>query len=253
MLAPSASPALAVEGLTCRFGGLVAVNSVSLAARAGEIFGIIGQNGAGKTTLFNAIAGAIPPSEGRIRIGSEDVTPQPAWRRSRAGISRTFQIPQPVWSLSVIENVQLGLVAHGKSKAESRRIAIEQLVDLGLGECLDRTPSDLSPGQLRLLEFARASALRPLILLLDEVFAGLSYAEQRTTAEVIRTLRSRSIAIIWIEHNVRLMMELADVILVMDHGSAIATGTPGEIAANEQVVEVYLGSSRRKAREAAAC
>lgn len=237
---------LSVQSVTKRFGGLVAVNAVSFDAHAGIIQGIIGQNGAGKTTLFNMIAGSMTMDGGSIHVGDTGVSAMPAWRRSRAGIARTFQIPQPIWSLTVCENVQLGLIAHGRSKAESAREAAEHLDDLGLAAFNDRLPTDLSPGQLRLLEFARASCLKPRVLLLDEVFAGLSHAEQESTAEVVRRLKERGIAIVWIEHNVRMMMNLADRILVMDRGEKIASGTPAEIAVNEQVIDVYLGSRRKR-------
>ena len=243
----SAPAILSVTGAVKRFGGLVAVNEVSLDAQAGVINGIIGQNGAGKTTLFNMIAGAYPADGGTICVDGAGVTGLPAWRRSLIGIARTFQIPQPVWSLTVLENVELGLVAHGHSLAQARGKAIGQLEELGLAAFAQRMPGDLSPGQLRLLEFARACCLDPKVLLLDEVFAGLSHAEQDATAEVVRRLKDRGIAIVWIEHNVRLMMELADRILVMDQGRSIATGSPAEIAADPRVIEVYLGSRRKEA------
>lgn len=242
-------PALSVQGVTRRFGGLVAVDAVSFEANAGSILGIFGQNGAGKTTLFNLIAGDLAIDSGSIHVGDTSVSVMPAWRRSKAGVSRTFQIPQPVWSLTVGENVQLGLIAHGCSKADAVREAAKHLDDLGLAAFNNRLPTDLSPGQLRLLEFARASSLKPQVLLLDEVFAGLSHTEQESTAAVVRKLKVRGIAIVCIEHNVRLMMDLADNILVMDRGKKIASGTPAEIAVNEQVVDVYLGSRRKKKSE----
>ncbi|WP_210497433.1 ABC transporter ATP-binding protein [Microvirga antarctica] len=240
----SESPVLVAENLTKRFGGLIAVNDVSLEAIPRQILGIMGQNGAGKTTLFNTFAGIYKADGGRLLMDGEDITTYPAWKRSIAGISRTFQIPLPIWSLSVSENVQVGLIAHGKSKSDAKRIADITLVDLGLEAKMSSLPSDLTPGQLRLLEFARAASLRPKLLLLDEVFAGLSQVEQRSTAAVVRKLKDTGIAIIWIEHNVRLMMELADRIVAMDHGRKIAVGSPLEIARNPDVISVYLGRQK---------
>jgi branched-chain amino acid transport system ATP-binding protein len=232
---------LSVRAVQRRFGGLVAVADVSLMARPGEILGIIGQNGAGKTTLFNTIAGTLLPSSGQILIDEEDVTFLPAWRRSRLGIARTFQIPRPISSLSVRENVQVGLVAHGRSRAESAVAADSYLTHLGLGTVADSEAAKLSPGQLRLLEFARAAALEPRVLLLDEVFAGLSHTEQQATSDVVISLKRKGIAIIWIEHHVRLMMSLADRVAVMDQGRIIGEGTPAEVARDERVISAYLG------------
>lgn len=245
MTGPTEKPSLAVRGAVKRFGGLVAVDDVSIDAFGGRILGVIGQNGAGKTTLFNLIAGAFRLDGGSIHVGDRDVSAMPAWRRSQSGIARTFQIPLPVWSLSVLENVELGLIAHGCSKANAALQAAEQLEELGLGPFADKASSDLSPGQLRLLEFARAAALKPSVLLLDEVFAGLSHAEQESTVQIVRKLRARGIAIVWIEHNVRLMMGLADTIHVMDRGRTIANGTPAQIAADERVIDVYLGGGSK--------
>lgn len=237
---------LHVRNVHKRFGGLHAINDVSLSAVSGEILGIIGQNGAGKTTLFNTIAGTLSPSDGRILIDDEDVTALPDWQRSLRGIGRTFQIPQPIWSLTVRENVQVGLIAHGRSKAEAAAIADRHLAELGLAALADADARSLSPGQLRLLEFARAAALEPRILLLDEVFAGLSHAEQQTTAEVVRGLKRQALAIVWIEHNVRLMMALADRIVVMDQGQVIAAGSPAEVARDERVISAYLGGGETR-------
>lgn len=237
---------LAVQNVHKYFGGLRAIDGVSLSVASGEILGIIGQNGAGKTTLFNTIAGTVLPSSGRITIDGDDVTNLPAWRRSRRGIGRTFQIPQPIWSLSVRENVEVGLVAHGRSKTEAADMAGECLSQLGLAALMEADVNGLSPGQLRILELARAAALAPLVLLLDEVFAGLTQAEQRATSDVVLGIKKQGVAIVWIEHHVRLMMELADRIVVMDHGKIIAEGAPRDIARDDRVISAYLGAKAAK-------
>lgn len=237
--------ALHVKSVAKRFGGLRAVDDVSLTAQPGAILGVIGQNGAGKTTLFNMIAGTLPATAGQILIGDRDVTRLAAWQRSLMGIGRTFQIPQPISSLTVKENVQVGLVAHGRSLAEAVSAAEIYLKELGLAHLADESPAKLSPGQLRILEFARAAALGPKILLLDEIFAGLNEEERRSTSEVVLSLKRKDIAIVWIEHNVRLMMSLADRIVAMDQGKVIAEGLPEEIARDERVITAYLGGGQR--------
>src|SRR5262245_44558538 len=169
---------LQVSNVRKTFAGLAAVRDVSFTAVAHRVFGIIGQNGAGKTTLFNLIAGTLFCDAGTIELKGKKVSAIPGWLRSRHGIARTFQVPKPVWSLDVRDNVQLGLAAYGVDNKHSRELADAQLETMGLAQVASAMPASLSPGQLRLLEFARAAVAKPTLLLLDEVFAGLTLAEQ---------------------------------------------------------------------------
>jgi branched-chain amino acid transport system permease protein len=251
---PRGEELLAAEGLVKRFGGLVAVNQVSFTLRAGEITGLIGPNGAGKSTTFNLLTGMLSTSAGRLRVRGRQldaITPQEA---ARNRIGRTFQHVKLVGSMTVLENVAIGAHLRATSgplramlrldRAEEARILGEaafQLQRVGLGEHMHRTIDSLSLGQLRLVEIARALALAPVLLLLDEPAAGLRYMEKVLLASLLRQLSDEGMAVLIVEHDMDFVMNLVHGIVVLDFGSRIAEGPPEEISRHPAVLEAYLG------------
>jgi branched-chain amino acid transport system ATP-binding protein len=234
-------PLLAVERVSRRFGGLLAVNDVSLTAPERRITALIGPNGAGKTTLFALISGFLKPSYGAIRYCGADVTGEPPYRLARRGIARTFQIVQPFSGLTVRDNILVG--AHLRHPArEAAVIAAERVGrEIGLGAMLDRTADTLTVAGRKRLELAKALATEPKLLLLDEVLAGLNPSEIRDIVPVIRALCRRGITIVMIEHVMQAVMSLAEHVFVLAEGRIIAEGTPAQVAADPGVVEAYLG------------
>ncbi|HUZ32445.1 MAG TPA: ABC transporter ATP-binding protein [Xanthobacteraceae bacterium] len=236
-----AEPVLALEGISRHFGGLMAVNNVSLAAREGSITALIGPNGAGKTTLFALISGFLRPNSGTIRYRGADVTSEPPHRMARRGITRTFQIAQPFAGLTVRENILVG--AHLRHPARRAAIAVAEQIghELGLGASLDRPANTLTVAGRKRLELAKALATQPNLLLLDEVLAGLNPSEIRDIVPVIRALCQRGITIVMIEHVMQAVMRLAEHVFVLAEGRIIAEGSPSQVVANPGVVEAYLG------------
>jgi branched-chain amino acid transport system ATP-binding protein len=235
------SALLEVKGVTKRFGGLTAVDDASLAAQTGSITGLIGPNGAGKTTLFTVIAGFEMPTSGDVIFEAESITALPTHKRAIRGIARTFQIVQPFAGLTVRENIAVG--AHlrhaGRADALAKAEAVGQAV--GLGPLLDRPANALTVAGRKRLELARALATEPKLLLLDEVLAGLNPSEIRDMIPVIRQIRNNGVTILIVEHVMQAVMSLCDTVYVLAQGRIIASGTPGEVARNERVVEAYLG------------
>jgi branched-chain amino acid transport system ATP-binding protein len=236
-----AEPLLAVKSVTCRFGGLLAVNAASLTAEAGRITALIGPNGAGKTTLFSIISGFVRANAGSIYFAGIDVTGEPPHRLARRGIARTFQIVQPFIGLSVRENILVGAHLHHRKRDAALAVADQIGRDVGLGEMLERPAGGLTVAGRKRLELARALATEPKILLLDEVLAGLNPSEIRDIVPVIRDFCGRGITILIIEHVMQAVMSLAEYVFVLAEGRIIAEGTPAQVVADPAVVEAYLG------------
>lgn len=241
---PIGEPILEARNLTRRFGGLVATNDVSLTLREGEVLGIIGPNGAGKTTLFNLLSGFLPPNEGSVRVrdaSGQWVTPGAPHGFADAGVGRTFQIVQPFAGLSVRENIMLGAFHHARSRAEAEAEAERVAALCGLGHLLDLEARSLTVGGAKRLEVARALAMRPRILLLDEVMAGLNPSDVALAVDLVRTIRDSGVSIIAIEHVMAAIMAISDRIVVINSGRMIAEGSPEAIAKDRTVIEAYLG------------
>ena len=236
-----AEPLLRVEHVSKRFGGLLAVDRASFTAEAGRITALIGPNGAGKTTLFSIISGFLRPSEGSIVYDGTSIAGEPPHRLARRGIARTFQIVQPFAGLTVRENIAVGAHLSRPARADALAAAGEVARAIGLGELLDRPAASLTVAGRKRLELARALAIEPRLLLLDEVLAGLNPSEIRDMLPVIRNIRDRGITIVMIEHVMQAVMSLAEQVFVLSEGRIIAEGSPQAIAEHPRVVEAYLG------------
>jgi len=238
---------LEVTGITVRFGGITAVNDASLSAEPGSITGLIGPNGAGKTTLFNVITGLQAPTSGRVRFKNADITGAPVDKRAKMGMGRTFQRLEAFGSLTVRENVQVAREIHaGPRSWFSRRSdkRVDELIDLvDLGRYAGQRADSVPTGVARLLEIARALAIEPALLLLDEPSSGLDEAETDAFGRLLQDLAGRGTAILMVEHDMDLVMGVCDFIHVLEFGRVIARGTPAEIRADRAVQAAYLGFS----------
>ena len=235
---------LTLEGVSKTFGGLMAVRGVDLEVVEGEILGLIGPNGSGKTTLFNLITGFYQPNGGRIRLQGVDVTGWPPPRLCKQGIARTFQLVRPFHNLSVLENVAIGRI-YGREAVRDRRQAeaegLELLELVGLAD-RSRVPArTLTLVDRKRLELARALATRPLLLLLDELLAGLNPTEVVLATELIRRIRDSGVTIILVEHLVKALFGVSDRVSVLNAGEKIAEGRPAAVASDQRVIDAYLG------------
>jgi branched-chain amino acid transport system ATP-binding protein len=244
---------LAIDGLTKRFGGVVACDQMALAIPRGELHAIIGPNGAGKTTLIGQLTGEIAPDAGRVRFDGEDITVLPTYRRSAIGLARSFQITSLFLDFTTLDNVALAVQAHAghsfrfwrdaRQDRDLREPARVALARVGLADRADVIVANLSHGEHRQLEIAMALATKPRMLLLDEPMAGMGPEE---SARMVRTLRElkQELTILLVEHDMEAVFALADRITVMVYGRAIATGAPAAIRANEEVRQAYLGEQQ---------
>lgn len=239
---------LEVRNLTKRFGGLTAVNNVSFTIQQGEILGFIGPNGAGKTTVVSLVSGSIAPTEGDILFHGARINDIATHRRAHMGIGRTFQIMKPFPGLSVLDNVTVGAlfgrkVSH-KSLAAAREQARSNLEFVGLGKVIDKRAEDLGGPDRKRLELAKALAMKPELLLCDEVMAGLNLVEIEEVIELIRNVRDSGVTILVIEHVMKAIKSLSDRVMVLHHGEKIAEGGTDEVLSNPVVIEAYLGKKR---------
>ena len=237
---------LAASDITMRFGGHVALDAVSLSAERGQVTGLIGPNGAGKTTLFNVICGLLRADAGSVHINNTDVSNKKPYQRARLGLARTFQRLE-LWSLlTVQENVAVAAQLrhrYGNDGIDPRK-EIDAIIDrVGLSAQSDFRVDELPTGQARLVEIARAMATKPQVLLLDEPASGLDDQETDQLATLLANLAQEGLAVLIVEHDVQLVMEVCDYIHVLDFGQIIATGTADEIRSNDAVLTAYLGSS----------
>jgi len=236
---------LRVDGLTKRFGGFVALDDVSLTVRAGERLGLIGPNGSGKTTLINCISGALYNDEGTIHFDGRDVTRLPPFRRARAGIARSFQIPKPFRSMTVLENLQVPLeyAAHGRAGGrDAIGEALEVLDVIGLRERAHEDSASLTQVDMRKLELARAMAAKPRLLISDEAMAGLSSNEVDEVLVILRRLNDTGITVIMIEHIMQAVMRFSERVICLDAGQIICEGAPAAIVQDVGVQRAYLGA-----------
>jgi branched-chain amino acid transport system ATP-binding protein len=245
----ASEPILEVRNLSRRFGGLWALRDVSFTVSEGQIVGVIGQNGAGKTTLINVITGHLRPTSGHVLVGGQDVTGQHPWVIAHDRVARTFQIVKPFRGVTVRENVAIGAMhgnAHDRTVRDALATADELLVLVGIEKHANDAPSRLSVADARRLELAKALASRPKLLFLDEVMAGLRPAEIATAVELIHRLRDSGITIVAVEHVMKAIVSISDLVLVLHHGSTLAMGPPAEILSDERVIEAYLGRRYKK-------
>jgi branched-chain amino acid transport system ATP-binding protein len=237
-------PLLEVRGLTKHFGGLAAVSAVDFAVGEGEIVGLIGPNGSGKTTTFGLLTGFEVPTAGTIRFRGASLVGLKPHQICRRGMARTFQIVKPLQRLTVLENVMVGAFCRHRDRRRARAAAEEEAAFVGLGERAHQGSASLTLANRKRLELARALATGPSLLLLDEVLAGLNPTETEAAVGLLRRIHARGIAMIVVEHVMRVVMSLSQRVVVLVQGQCLAVGEPAVVAADPRVVAAYLGAPR---------
>ena len=235
---------LDVQNLTKKFGGLTAVNDVSLYVDEGEIVGLIGANGAGKTTLFNMVAGDYVPTSGKVIFHGKEIQGKPSYQMCHMGIGRTYQIVKPFSSLSVLDNTLVGALLKDSNVKRAREKAREVVELVGLDYRMDVAGADLNLPELKRMELARALATEPELLLLDEVMAGLNPSDSDKMIELVKEINKKGVTIIIIEHVMKAIMRLSDRIYVLNQGCLISKGTPEEVSNDPEVIKSYFGEKR---------
>ncbi len=242
---------LTVQQLSKRFGGVVAVDGVSFELRRGELLGVIGPNGSGKTTLVNLITGFVKPDSGRVTFQDRDITGAPPWKVAELGIARTFQMVRPFYQLPAYKNLIIPLYSprvrrlRGGGYGDRDEVAVDLLEEVGFERdsfVPYKVASSLPHGYLKRLELARCLALRPELLILDELFSGMSMSEVASTLPIIERLNDEGLSIIMVEHRLRELFRVADRVIVLNFGRKIADGPPQEVMQSEEVRAAYLGS-----------
>ncbi len=241
---------LSVEGVTKQFTGVRALSDVTLQVHRGEILGLVGPNGSGKSTMVNVISGLYKPEAGRVVFNGTDLVPLPSFQAAHSGIARTYQIPRPFASLTVLENATLAGMFGGRqlSRSQAERQAMHWLEFVGLAERARALPSELNLHQRKFLELARALASAPQLVLLDEVLAGLTPSEINSAITLVREIRNRGSTVVFIEHNMRAVLELCERLIVLNYGQIIASGDPRKVIADPEVISAYLGTPHESGR-----